>query len=116
MCRGKETSTNPIASIYAWSRGLAHRAKLDQNEALKQFSDTLEEACLVTVDKQGKMTKDLAIAVAGTTKYDNFVVFINNSVSRDKYLNTDEFMTAIADNLQSLWTPKHDALVAANKI
>ena len=103
--RGKETSTNPIASIYAWSRGLAHRAKLDNNEALKQFTDCLEQACVHTVDKQGKMTKDLAIAVAGTV-----------NVSRDKYLNTDEFMAAVADNLKALWVPKHDALVAASKL
>lgn len=84
---------------------MAHRAKLDNNEALQQFSATLEEACLHTVDKQGKMTKDLAIAVAGTT-----------NVSRDKYLNTDDFMTAVADNLKALWVPKHDALVAASKL
>ena len=62
--KGKETSTNPIASIYAWSRGLMHRAKLDNNTALHQYALQLEAACIETVES-GFMTKDLAIAVHG---------------------------------------------------
>ncbi|VAX04479.1 Isocitrate dehydrogenase [NADP] [hydrothermal vent metagenome] len=60
--QGKETSTNPIASIFAWTGGLAHRAKLDNNDALKDFAATLERVCVETVE-QGYMTKDLALLV-----------------------------------------------------
>jgi len=60
--QGKETSTNPIASIFAWTGGLAHRAKLDNNVALKDFAATLERVCVETVE-QGYMTKDLALLV-----------------------------------------------------
>ncbi|CAG8575741.1 2990_t:CDS:10 [Funneliformis caledonium] len=63
--QGKETSTNPIASIFAWTRGLAHRARLDGNEKLEKFSHDLEKVCTDTVDKNGKMTKDLALSVHG---------------------------------------------------
>lgn len=59
---GKETSTNPIASIFAWTRGLAHRGKLDENEALVNFANTLEKVCIETVEA-GDMTKDLAILI-----------------------------------------------------
>jgi isocitrate dehydrogenase len=59
---GKQTSTNSTASIFAWSRGLAHRAKLDNNEALKKFADTLEKVTVATIES-GKMTKDLAVLV-----------------------------------------------------
>jgi isocitrate dehydrogenase len=62
--QGKETSTNPIASIFAWSRGLAHRAKLDKNDSLAKFCDSLEDACIDTVN-QGFMTKDLALCIHG---------------------------------------------------
>jgi len=85
--QGKETSTNPIASIFAWSRGLAHRAKLDKNDALAKFCDHLEAACIETVE-QGYMTKDLAICVHG------------EKVKREHYLNTIDFMNKIAENLQ----------------
>ena len=61
---GKETSTNPIASIFAWSRGLDHRAKLDNNDALAKFSTSLEEACIEVVEL-GFMTKDLALCIHG---------------------------------------------------
>lgn len=60
--QGQETSTNPIASIFAWTRGLLHRAKLDGNEALTEFANTLEQVCIGTVE-HGDMTKDLAILV-----------------------------------------------------
>ncbi len=60
--QGKQTSTNSTASIFAWSRGLAHRAKLDGNEALRRFADTLEKVTVATIES-GKMTKDLAVLV-----------------------------------------------------
>jgi isocitrate dehydrogenase len=84
--QGKETSTNPIASIFAWSRGLAHRGKLDNNQALVNFCSTLEKVCVETVES-GKMTKDLAILVYG------------ENVSRSNYLNTQDFLAAIKQNL-----------------
>ena len=80
---GKQTSTNPIASIFAWTQGLSHRAKLDNNPALAQFSKTLEEVCVKTVES-GKMTKDLALLI-----------------SKDApWLNTQDFLAAIDLNLQ----------------
>jgi len=66
--QGKETSTNPIASIFAWTRGLAHRGKLDSNSELIKFSDNLEKVCIETVEG-GSMTKDLAILLSTSTKY-----------------------------------------------
>jgi len=81
--KGKETSTNPIASIFAWTRGLAHRAKLDSNDELKKFSTTLEKVCIDTVES-GEMTKDLAI-------------LINKD---SKFLTTNQFLEAINKNLQ----------------
>jgi len=84
--QGKETSTNPIASIFAWTRGLAHRGKLDGNQALINFCTKLEEVCVETVEA-GEMTKDLAILVHG------------DSVSRTDYLNTQDFLAAIKRNL-----------------
>ncbi len=92
--QGKETSTNPIASIYAWTRGLAYRAQLDSNPKLATFSKTLEDTIIETVEA-GFMTKDLAICVHNT-----------NDVPRESYLNTLEFMDKIAENLKakaSLW-------------
>jgi len=81
--QGKETSTNPIASIFAWTRGLAHRGKLDDNNNLIKFSKTLENVCIETVES-GSMTKDLAI-------------LINKSA---KYLTTNEFLEQINSNLK----------------
>ena len=66
--QGKETSTNPIASIFAWTRGLAHRGKLDGNEELIKFSKTLEKVCIDCVEN-GSMTKDLAILIGPSSKY-----------------------------------------------
>ncbi len=66
--QGKETSTNPIASIFAWTRGLAHRGKLDGNEELIKFAETLEKVCVDCVE-EGSMTKDLAILIGPSTKY-----------------------------------------------
>ncbi|XP_014517055.1 isocitrate dehydrogenase [NADP] isoform X1 [Vigna radiata var. radiata] len=86
--KGQETSTNSIASIYAWTRGLEHRAKLDNNEKLLDFTKKLEAACVETVES-GKMTKDLAILIHGP------------KVSREFYLNTEEFIDAVAHNLET---------------
>lgn len=86
--QGKETSTNPIASIFAWTRGLLHRAKLDKNDELKKFAETLEKVCTDTIES-GKMTKDLAICIKGM-----------NNVQRSDYLETFEFIDAIAANLK----------------
>ena len=66
--QGKETSTNPIASIFAWTRGLAHRGKLDSNDELIKFAKILEEVCVESVES-GSMTKDLAILIGPSTKY-----------------------------------------------
>ena len=66
--QGKETSTNPIASIFAWTRGLAHRGKLDCNEELIKFSTILEKVCIDCVEN-GSMTKDLAILISPTSNY-----------------------------------------------
>lgn len=85
--QGKETSTNPIASIFAWTKGLLHRAKLDNNEPLKKFAETLEAVCVNTIES-GFMTKDLAICIKGM-----------NNVTRSDYLETFEFMDKLAENL-----------------
>ncbi|KAL0321011.1 UNVERIFIED_CONTAM: Isocitrate dehydrogenase [NADP] [Sesamum radiatum] len=85
--KGGETSTNSIASIFAWSRGLAHRAKLDSNSRLLDFTEKLEAACIASVES-GKMTKDLALLVHGP------------KVTRDQYLNTEEFIDAVAEELR----------------
>lgn len=87
--KGKPTSTNPVASIFAWTRGLAFRAKLDSNQQLAKFSSDLEEAVLETI-RAGKMTKDLAICVHNTTK-----------VTPDQYLNTVPFMDEIVERLKT---------------
>ena len=80
---GKATSTNPIASIFAWTQGLAHRAKLDDNNELAAFAKTLESVCIQTVES-GKMTKDLALLIS----------------KEAPYLNTQAFLDAIDQNLQ----------------
>jgi len=82
---GKETSTNPIASIFAWTRGLYHRGRLDGNEDLKKFVKTLEKVCIQTVEK-GSMTKDLAVLIDKNHKYLNtsqFLEIINNNFKKD---------------------------------
>lgn len=66
--KGRETSTNPIASIFAWTRGLLHRAKLDANKPLENFANKLEQTCIETIES-GFMTKDLALCVKGNNKY-----------------------------------------------
>ena len=86
--QGNETSTNPIASIFAWTRGLAHRGKLDQNKNLIDFCLTLENVCIETVES-GKMTKDLAVLIHGKKT--------NNS----HYLTTQQFLSELKKNLES---------------
>jgi len=81
--KGKETSTNPIASIFAWTRGLAHRGKLDSNNELTKFSKTLEKVCIETVES-GLMTKDLSTLVGKSTKY----------------LTTNQFLEVIDSNFK----------------
>ena len=81
--QGKETSTNPIASIFAWTRGLSHRGKLDNNEKLMNFTNTLENVCVEAVEK-GNMTKDLAILVGPSTKF----------------LTTNQFLEVIKSRLE----------------
>jgi len=80
---GKETSTNPIASIFAWTRGLAHRGKLDGNKELIKFANTIEQVCIECVES-GYMTKDLAILIGPSSKY----------------LNTNQFLDVIDNNLK----------------
>ncbi|MDF2998659.1 MAG: isocitrate dehydrogenase, NADP-dependent, partial [Xanthobacteraceae bacterium] len=80
--KGKETSTNSIASIFAWTRGLAHRAKLDDNAELATFAATLEKVCIDTVES-GYMTKDLALLVGAD----------------QKWLSTTGFLDKISENL-----------------
>ena len=74
--KGKETSTNSIASIFAWTRGLAHRAKLDKNDALAKFAATLEKVCIDTVES-GFMTKDLALLVGADQKWLSTTAFLD---------------------------------------
>ena len=74
--QGKETSTNSMASIFAWTRGLLHRAKLDNNEELKRFALTLEKVCVDTVEA-GDMTKDLAILVGADQKWLSTTAFLD---------------------------------------
>lgn len=84
--QGKETSTNPIASIFAWTQGLMHRGKLDGNQPLIDFCQKLEQVCIETVES-GLMTKDLAILVYG------------DKLTSENYLNTQDFLAALKRNL-----------------
>ena len=91
--KGGSTSTNPIASIFAWSRGLGHRAKLDGNEELALFGQTLEQAVIDTVE-QGHMTKDLAILALGRS----------DVKEGSDYLVTEAFMDKVDINFQTKWS------------
>ena len=86
--QGKETSTNPMASIFAWTRGLAHRGKLDNNQPLIDFCQTLEAVCIETIES-GKMTKDLAQLIH------------KEKLSESHYLTTQKFLDAIKENLET---------------
>jgi len=85
--QGKPTSTNPIASIFAWTRGLAFRGKLDENQELIDFAHALETVCIETVES-GKMTKDLALIIHG------------KDLKQEHYLTTEQFLEALDQNLQ----------------
>ena len=84
---GKKTSTNPIASIFAWTQGLMHRGRLDGNQDLVRWAETLEKVCIETIEG-GKMTKDLAICIHGSSAPDN------------SWLTTEDFMDAIDQNFK----------------
>jgi len=86
---GKKTSTNPIASIFAWTRGLAFRGKLDGNQELIDFCNTLETVCIETVES-GVMTKDLAVCIHG-----------NKVNAGEHYVFTEEFLDALDRGLQA---------------
>uniref|UniRef100_A0AC35TNV5 Isocitrate dehydrogenase [NADP] n=1 Tax=Rhabditophanes sp. KR3021 TaxID=114890 RepID=A0AC35TNV5_9BILA len=90
--KGNKTSTNPVASIFAWSRGLAHRAKLDNNEDLAKFSLAMEEACIETIES-GQMTKDLAICIHGSA-----------GAKEGTYLYTEDFLSAIDNKFRQMMT------------
>jgi isocitrate dehydrogenase len=85
---GKKTSTNPIASIFAWTRGLAHRGKLDGNTELVHFANTLEQVCVETVES-GRMTKDLALCIHG------------KDLNSSHYLDTESFLNALDEGLRA---------------
>ncbi|KAG8804368.1 Isocitrate dehydrogenase [NADP], mitochondrial precursor (Oxalosuccinate decarboxylase) [Serendipita sp. 399] len=87
--KGKETSTNPVASIFAWTRGLKFRAGLDGNERLKKWCDDLESACVEVIDKDGVMTKDLALAIHG------------KNLKREHWVITSEYMDAVKAKLDA---------------
>lgn len=89
--KGLPTSTNPIASIFAWTRGLAHRGRLDGNDRLVQFAGTLEKVCIDTVES-GKMTKDLALIIHG------------KDLKPEHFMNTGDFLQALDENLKKKWT------------
>ncbi|ORE08302.1 isocitrate dehydrogenase [NADP] [Rhizopus microsporus var. microsporus] len=88
--KGNKTSTNPIASIFAWTRGLAHRAKLDNNDDLLQFCKDLERACIETIEVDKHMTKDLALIIYG------------KNMTTEHYSTTEVFLQQIADKLASI--------------
>jgi isocitrate dehydrogenase len=87
--RGEKTSTNPIASIFAWTRGLAHRGKLDGTPGVTEFAERLEQVCVATVES-GQMTKDLALLVNSVKDAD---------APETPWLTTDEFMNALDENM-----------------
>ena len=88
---GKPTSTNPIASIFAWTCGLAFRGKLDKSPELITFADTLEKVCIQTVEN-GQMTKDLALLIHG------------DKLTQEHFLTTQEFLHALDTNMKTALT------------
>ena len=86
--QGKQTSTNPIASIFAWTRGLIFRGKKDNNAELIKFCETLENVCIETIES-GTMTKDLALCIHG------------KKLNEEHYVNTQTFLNAIDTNLKN---------------
>ena len=92
--QGKPTSTNPIASIFAWTRGLAYRGRMDDTPEVTQFAETLERVCVETVER-GQMTKDLALLIG----------------PEQPWLTTQEFLAAIDENLKAAigWNRRADS-------
>ena len=88
--KGNPTSTNPIASIFAWTRGLVQRGTLDETPELVAFAESLEQACVDTVDKDGIMTKDLAISCG----------------KKDDYVTTTEYMAAVEKRMKDEFTKR----------
>ena len=86
--KGNETSTNPVASIFAWTRGLIHRANLDNNPELLAFCKDLETSCVELIDQEGVMTKDLALAIHG------------KEMKREHWVVTDVYMDKVNDRLK----------------
>lgn len=86
--KGNETSTNPVASIFAWTRGLLHRAKLDGNDELGDWCRDLEAACVEVINNDGIMTKDLAIAIYG------------KDLKREHWVVTDVYMDKVNVRVQ----------------
>jgi len=95
--KGKETSTNPVASIYAWTRGLIFRAKLDNNPELDQFARALEASCVEVIDQDGVMTKDLALAIHG------------KNMTRGHWVTTSVYMDAVKAKLDVKLTQAREA-------
>nr|AZL94709.1 isocitrate dehydrogenase 1 [Nephromyces sp. MMRI] len=89
--QGKKTSTNPIASIFAWTRGLAHRAKLDGNSKLASYCELVELACIETIEN-GFMTKDLAICIKNGDA---------SAVTEADYLSTEDFMNKLGEAVEA---------------
>lgn len=87
--QGKPTSTNPVASIFAWTKGIEHRGRLDGTTDVIKFAERLEKACVATVES-GKYTKDLAACIAGGF----------DKIKDNSFLNTQDFLDAIADQLK----------------
>jgi isocitrate dehydrogenase len=85
--KGRETSTNPIASIFAWTRGLVKRGQLDNTPELVEFAESLEKACVDTVEVDGIMTKDLALACGKT--------------AREDYVTTTEYLNAVEKRIKN---------------
>ena len=85
--KGEETSTNPVASIFAWTRGLSFRAKLDNTPELDAFAKDLEAACVECIDQDGVMTKDLALAMKG------------KNMTRNDWVTTDVYMKKVEEKL-----------------
>jgi isocitrate dehydrogenase len=90
--KGKETSTNPIASIFAWTRGLVKRGELDGTPEVVAFAESLEQACIDTVDMDGIMTKDLALSCGKT--------------EREDYFTTTEYLNAVERRVKSIMKQK----------
>lgn len=102
--KGNETSTNPVASIFAWTRGLVHRAKLDKNEQLKKFCESLEKSCVEVIDEDGVMTKDLALAIHG------------KEMKREHWVITDVYLDAVNVSSGSFLSTDSVLMISAGQV